>query len=57
LCGGADIQDLCTIWVDANTSVIDLGELHRAELYTETRWCNDCEEHPTYFNKVEVPCE
>ena len=57
-CGGANVQDLCTVWVNCNTSEIADGEMHVAELYTDTRWCDDCQDHPkAYWVEVEVEVE
>jgi hypothetical protein len=53
-CGGTDGEDLCTVWVGANTNEIVPGEMHRAELYTDTRWCPKCEYHPTLWVQVEI---
>lgn len=57
LCGGTNIQDLCTVWIDANTSEIQEDEMYLAEMYSDTRWCVDCEKHPTQWIEVEVPIE
>lgn len=54
-CGGKNIQDLCAVWVNANTNEVeDYGELHRAELYSDTRWCEDCQDHMPHWVEKEI---
>jgi hypothetical protein len=54
-CGGAQVQDLVTIWVDANTDErINDGEMHLAEMYQDIHWCDTCQDHKSYW--IETEC-
>ena len=52
VCGSAQVEEFWANWYDVNAEKINDDAPGRAELYSDTNWCGDCQEHPPHLVEI-----